>query len=176
MRIASVIRILSRTIAVAIFFLATGANMCWACRATPQAQLMSPDEQISGASNITIAKAVSEEAIPGGSTVYKFVVQRQLLGPDPAEFTLIGGQTPLLDTSYDSHADPAFWKRGGGRSFANTACLISPGFQVGKSYIVFLDSTLTKRSFEQLDAPGGMVNENDEWLLYIKKKLAEQGR
>jgi hypothetical protein len=165
-----------RTLVVALLLFAAGSRICWACRATPHAQLMSPDEQIAGASNIAIAKAVSESATADGRIEYKFIVQRRLLGADEREFTVNGGKAALHDTSYDSHADPGFWHRGGGRSSADTACLISPVFSVGKSYIVFLDSTPTRRSFERIDVRDGIVDENDKWLLYIRKKLDARGR
>lgn len=132
---------------------------------------MSPDEQILRAPNISIAKAVSETATADGRTEYKFIVQRRLIGPDEMDFTVSGVAAPLNDTSYDSHEDPRFWQRGGGRLFADTSCAIRPSFVVGNSYIAFLGSTLTKRSFEKIEATNGVVNLKDKWLRYIEEKL-----
>lgn len=132
---------------------------------------MSPDEQISGASNISIAKMVDEIPMADGRTKYKFLVQRRLIGSDDQEFTVWGVAAPLNDTSYDSHDDPSFWQRGGGRSFADTSCAIRPSFLVGNSYIVFFGSTPTKRSFEKIEAANGVVNLQHKWLIYIEEKL-----
>lgn len=161
-------------LAVAAFVFAIGANTCSACRSTPRAQLIGPDEQIASASRIVIARAESESPIADGNTVYKFVVQRTLLGPVEPVFTIMGAKTPFLDTSYHGHSDPAFWQFRGGRSSANTGCLMSPVFFVGKSYIIFLNSPVTKRSFEQIDTPDGQIDEKDEWLLYITNSLVSR--
>jgi hypothetical protein len=137
---------------------------------------MSPEEELAGALNIAVATVVAETQAGTGKSSYTFAVQRRLLGPEVTTFTIEGRPAPINTTSYERHASPAFWQSGGGRSFGDTSCAIVPSFMVGDSYIVFLDSPVTRRSFEKIEAFDGIVDPDDRWLRYIEEHLrARQG-
>ncbi|MFC4933032.1 hypothetical protein [Massilia sp. GCM10023247] len=76
------------------------------------------------------------------------------------------------DTSFDHHADPTFWKRGGGRVMNGGGCCLHPDFVVGGTYLVFLNSPWTWRSFEKIEVVNGAINEEDQWLAYVAAGLA----
>jgi hypothetical protein len=152
-----------------------GAKATWACRSLSKQQTMSPDEQIRRASGIAIATVVSAGPAAGGYT-YEFVVQRQLAGSAPPTFTVSGVDRASNETSYDRHADPRFWLPGGGRLSFDTACVFHPSFVVGNTYLAFFGETLTKRSFERIETPGGALDAEDKWLQYVEASVITQAR
>jgi hypothetical protein len=72
-----------------------------------------------------------------GLVVVAVQVLERLAAPERAGFTVIGrgGERYGKDTTFDSHADPAFWNHGGGRVMNDSDCVIRPGFVVGNSYL-----------------------------------------
>ncbi|WP_371764941.1 hypothetical protein [Massilia sp.] len=140
-----------------------------ACWAPPQQQLIGVDEQVALATDVTIAQVVS--AVPGEmSTVdYTFVVRERLAGPARPLFTLAGGQhrDGDVERDFDHHADPVFWRRGGGRSLNGSDCVIRPTFEVGATYLVFAAPPFTWRSFERIDAA------DDRWLAWVRAALRD---
>ncbi len=147
------------------------ATTCWACRAAPQEQLMSANEQIILASDISVARVVSATPTIDGKTEYEFIVQRRIKGANKLFFAVTGSSAPQKDTSFNNHENPEFWQRGGGRLSIDTECVIHPNFIVGDSYIAFIGLPITKRSFEKIETPNGMINLQDKWLLYVETKL-----
>jgi hypothetical protein len=51
-----------------------------------------------------------------------------------------------------------------------------PGFVVGNSYLVFLGSPPTWRSYEKIEMVDGRLNADDQWLVYVKQMLAGRGK
>jgi hypothetical protein len=149
-----------------------------ACRAPPREQVVTPEEQIALASDVSVARVV--RAIPspipslGGRPVveYEFDVQKRILGLDERRFIVIGatGETRPGPTSTD-HADEAFWQRGGGRLYNDADCVLRPDFIVGESYLVFRGKPATWRSFEHIETVRGRPNPDDKWLSYVEQKL-----
>lgn len=145
-----------------------------ACYRPPPQQLIGVDEQLMQARDVTVATVVSATSSGGSAVEYRFVVQQRLAGPQQGSFTLMGG-TPSgnhKDTSFDHHTAPVFWKHGGGRTINESDCIIAPSFVLGESYLVFQGSPATWRSFEKIETVDGKVDENDQWLAYVKARLA----
>ena len=173
------------------------AQNCWACYSAPVQQRMSVDEQITLASEVSVARVTSATPLEGELVEYRFVVRQRLAGQDGDTFTVtgrapasIGASTSVdavslsglpqagngSDTSLDGHADPVFWQYGGGRVMNDTDCLIHPDFVVGGTYLVFLNSPWTRRSFEKIALVNGPVNDGDKWLAYVKAGLETRSK
>jgi hypothetical protein len=167
------------------------AQDCRACYSPPAQQLMSVDEQIMRASDVSVAQVMSATPVEGNVVEYRFFVLQRLAGPDRAVFTVMGRGEPeenpaflrliqgqgageRKDSTFDNHTDPAFWKRGGGRVMNDPDCVVHPSFAVGASYLVFLGAPVTWRSFEEIAAGNGQVNERDKWLAHVKAGLGER--
>jgi hypothetical protein len=134
--------------------------------------LIGVDEQIRGATDISVAKVERASAAHGVAT-YEFVVKRRLAGLNQESFTLVGSDNVRLhkDTSFDHHQAAIFWKRGGGRLINGGDCLIHPTFVVGESYLVFRGQPLTWRSAEKIETVDGSFDQQDKWLQYVEAKL-----
>jgi hypothetical protein len=171
---------------------ALASQNSWACYSYPRQQLMNVDEQIMLASDVSVAQVISATPLEGKLVEYRFVVLRRLAGQVENTFTVTGRAeasrsnytgfySPMLtlpetasngdDTSFDNHANPTFWKRGGGRVMNGGDCLIYPNFVVGRAYLVFLNSPWTWRSFEKIELVDGAVNKEDKWLAYVTAGL-----
>src|SRR5471030_610153 len=92
---------------------------CWACRAPPREQLVSVDEQIMLASDISVATVVRATPTVDGKIEYKFLVQKRIIGPYRNFFTVTGHNSMNRpeDGSFNRHQSEDFWQRGGGRLF-----------------------------------------------------------
>lgn len=161
---------------LALFFSALLVQDAWACRVPPANQLMGVDEQIALASDVSLAQVVAATPLEGNVVEYRFVVLQRLAGPVQRTFTLRGraGSGERESTSFERHTAPAFWQRGGGRTMNGADCAIHPVFTVGDSYLVFLNSPWTWRSFERIEAVDGAVDEGDRWLAYVRAGLARR--
>lgn len=161
-----------------------------ACYSAPAHQLIGVDEQIRLAKDVALAQAVSATPLGGRDVEYRFRVLERLAGQERSVFTVVGqapesGELPYWmmgrsvapstqDSSFDHHAAPAFWARGGGRTMNGGDCSIRPSFVIGGFYLVFLGSAPTWRSFEKIDFAYGKPNENDKWLAYVKNGLGRR--
>lgn len=151
------------------------AQDCWACRKAPEEQLIGADEQIMRATDVSVARVVSATPVAGGQVEYRFVVLERLAGANENMFTVPGRDgTGAGNDTFDNHASPAFWERGGGRVMNGGDCMIHPRFLVGGTYLVFLGSPWTWRSFEQIAAVDGLVDEREKWLVYVRARLAQR--
>jgi hypothetical protein len=179
-----------------ILFSVLATQNSWACYSPPSQQLMSVDEQIARASDVSVAWVINAVPLQHELVEYHFVVLERLAGKGDDAFTVTGRArasrrddngvaTPTLhwpaaagidnETSVDNHTDPAFWKRGGGRVMNDTDCAIYPDFAVGSTYLVFLDTPWTRRSFEKIGGSKGITGNGDQWLAYVKAGLEKQG-
>lgn len=167
--------LLTRSLLLCALSIITGA--CWACRVPPPEQLISPDVQISLASDVALAKVVS--ATPrddnGRDVDYEFLVLKRLAGPDQQLFSISGhahGISP--NTTFSNHRDEAFWQRGGGRVMNDTDCVIHPDFIVGKTYLVFRSLPMTRRSFEEIETLDGRSSDDDKWFVYAQSAFSNK--
>ncbi|MEF9926821.1 MAG: hypothetical protein RR775_17720 [Massilia sp.] len=149
-----------------------------ACRLPPREQVVTPEELLALATDVTLAKVIRATPSPirnsGGrpSVEYEFEVQERLLGPEEQRFVLIGasGKTRPNPSSND-HSDKTFWERGGGRLYNDPDCVLRPNFAVGENYLVFRGQPATWRSFEHIETVRGKPDTDDKWLSYAKDKL-----
>lgn len=154
-----------------------------ACYAPPSHQVVTPDQLIAMATDVSVARVVratpSSAPAYGGrpSVEYEFEIQRRILGPELQRFILIGakGETRPGPISKD-HSDAAFWQRGGGRLYNDPDCVLRPGFIVGESYLVFRDRPASWRSFEHIETVRGQPNPDDKWLSFVEENLAGRQR
>ena len=65
---------------LALVFFVLATKTCWACHTPPQEQMMSADEQIILASDVSIARVVRATPRIDGKTEYEFIVQQRILG------------------------------------------------------------------------------------------------
>lgn len=162
----------------------------WACWKPPEQQLISVDEQIMAATDVSVAEVISATPVEGRDIEYRFRVRQRLAGADRGSFTVMGRSIGKhwsdfttasssaaggdQDTTFDHHTNPAFWKRGGGRVMNEGDCRIYPSFVVGATYLVFLGAPVTWRSFEKIEAVNGRITDDDKWLAYVKAGLARR--
>ena len=161
--------LLSRSLLSCALSIAT--STCWACRVPLPEQLITPDVQVALATDAVLARVVN--IIPkydkGGDVDYQFLVVQRLTGSDQELFS-ISGHAPgrSRETTFDKHQDEAFWRRGGGRVMNDVDCVIHPEFVLGKTYLVFRNLPMTRRSFEEIDTANGHSPDDDQWFAYIQ--------
>ncbi|WP_313169726.1 hypothetical protein [Massilia oculi] len=149
-----------------------------ACRVPPLEQMVTPEAQIAMAVDVSVAKVVRETptSIPGGggrlTVEYEFEVQERIQGLPVQRFIVVGaaGETRPRPSSTD-HSDEQFWRRGGGRLYNDSDCVLRPDFEMGEMYLVFRGKPATWRSFEHIETVRGRPNPNDKWLAYVKEQL-----
>jgi hypothetical protein len=156
--------------------LALDATAGQACRRPPPGQLIPADEQVRSATDVAVGQVIGATPMGSQEVEYRFIVLDQLAGPARKTFAIMGhaAERGGKDTTFGDHTDFAFWARGGGRVMNGADCVIRPDFVVGGSYLVFLDSPATWRSFEKIDMVNGIVNGEDKWLAYVKAQLGKR--
>jgi hypothetical protein len=161
---------------VLFLLLALDAASSQACRAPPPGQLIAADEQVRQAQDVAVGQVIGATPLGDEEVEYRFLVLDQLAGPARKTFTIMGraAERGGKDSTFGDHTDFAFWTRGGGRVMNGADCVIHPGFVVGASYLVFLDSPAAWRSFEKIDMVNGTVNGEDKWLAYVKDQLGKR--
>lgn len=161
-----------RTIVFAMLAVASAASQ--ACRVPPPKQLVPAEEQVRLATKVAVAQAIGVTPLSDYEAEYRFLVLEQLAGPAQKVVTVMGRAPGPYDKdgSFDHHRDFAFWARGGGRTMNGSDCVVHPSFVVGNSYLLFLDTPATWRSFEQIDMVDGRADPEDQWLAYARQRLA----
>lgn len=169
-----------RRICAVLMLNVIGIPFSHACRTPPLKQVVTPEQQIAIATDVSVARVIRATPAPlsagGGrpAIAYEFEVQERISGSADTQFTLIGasGETRPSPGSSD-HSDDAFWEQGGGRLYNDSDCVLRPNFTLGETYLVFRGSPPTWRSFEHIASVGGRPNPDDKWLMYVKAKLGE---
>jgi len=156
--------------------LALPAAASQACWAPPQGQLIAADELVRQATDVAVGQVISATPLNDYETEYRLIVLDQLAGPARKLITVTGGPAHNADKdgTFDDHKDFRFWARGGGRTMNGSDCVIHPGFAIGASYLVFQGAPSTWRNFERIGMVGGTVNQDDQWLAYVKARLAKR--
>jgi hypothetical protein len=147
-----------------------------ACRMAPAGQMISVEQLIGLATDVAVGQVISATPMDGHNVEYRFLVLEQLAGQPGKVLTVMGRPAAPGDqeTTFNDHADFAFWARGGGRVMNGADCILHPHFVIGNTYLVFLGMPLTRRSSEQINMANGTVNEDDRWLKYVKQQLAKR--
>lgn len=152
-----------------------------ACAAPPREQVVTPEEQIAMATDVSVARVVRATPLTarkGGGRQpmeYEFEVVQRIFGPNETRFVLHGAHgVSRTALPAGDHGDEAFWQRGGGRLLNDQDCVLRPDFDVGESYLVFRGKPATQRSFEHIETVRGRPNPDDKWLSYVVKKLGSR--
>lgn len=144
------------------------------CFIPPSHQLMGVNEQIMGASDISVARVAGATLLENGGVRYDFVVHKRLRGPYRARFSMAVRANPpagIRQLSED-HSDQEFWQPYGGRMSNGSDCELHPVFTVGETYLVFYGPPVTRRSFERIRTVGGQPSKDDRWLSYVEQRLS----
>jgi len=159
-----------------LLLLALPAAASQACWAPPQGQLIAASELVRQATDVTVGQVISATPLNDYETEYSLIVLEQLAGPARKVITVIGGpaQQDDKDGTFGDHKAFRFWARGGGRTMNGPDCAIHPSFVIGASYLVFEGAPITWRNFERIGMVGGAVNQGDQWLAYVKTRLAQR--
>lgn len=157
--------------------LALPAAASQACRAPPQGQLIAASDLVRQATDVAVAQVISATPLNDHETEYGLIVLEQLAGPARKRITVRGGPARQAgqDGTFDDHREFRFWARGGGRTMNGSDCVIHPSFTIGASYLVFEGAPSTRRNFERIGMVDGAVNQDDQWLAYVKARLAQRG-
>lgn len=164
-----------RSAGLALLMMTLGIGAAEACRRPPEQQLMSPDQQLAFARDVSVARVVSALPVGDDTVEYRFVVLKRLAGPALESFTLHGIASDARFASPPSeaadHDGLKFWARGGGRVMNDPACVIRPWFTLGEAYLVILDKPYTWRSFEHIATVDARFDAKDKWLTYVEGRL-----
>ena len=170
--------ILKRTVRSILVFcpLLLHAIAAQACRMPPPSQLIGVEEQMRLVTDVAVGQVIGATPMGGQEVEYRFLSLETLTGQPGKVFTVMGRAAApgSKETTFDNHADFAFWARGGGRVMNDADCGMHPSFVIGSSYLVFLGAPATRRSFEEIDLVNGIVNADDKWLSYVKQQLAKR--
>jgi hypothetical protein len=146
---------------------------CVACRVAPREQLISTDALVANSSNVVLAKVIKTTPDDNGEIRYFFTVVKRFSGDEQADMQIMGHATTFTapNQTFGDHFDDAFWHEGGGRVSSDTDCKIHPSFVLGRTYLIFLDQTYTKRSFELIRNTQGDAKTKDKWLQFVEQRL-----
>lgn len=142
----------------------------FACQVTPASQTVPKEELVARTKTIVLAKAVAAEALEGGRVKYTFKAERRIKGAAADEFTIEGAAyEPKYDGNhFKDHQEEHFWSTPRGRCVHDTDCRIHPSFEVGRSYLIFLEMPYHQKSFEQAEKVSGEAT--DKWLAWVMER------
>ena len=149
-----------------------------ACRTRQVGMDISPDDLVSSAREVYLARLAQATASEGGKVDYEFVMEKRLAGHDRSRFRITSDSAVADDVAASpDHRDERFWQSGGGRLGGNSNwCRITLRFDVGMTYLVFLDRPDTYRSAERINIfPGREPISDDKWYAYVVERLRTRG-
>lgn len=150
------------------------ASDALACRRTPDAFIVPPEELISRTQRIALATVIRAELQDERRVLYTFRTDEPLKGKVDAEFQMPGGISygNAINYDFDKHQQEAFWESPVGRLSHYPDCRIWPTFVVGATYLIFLDQPHHFKGFERIiqsDPKYGL----DAWYLFVKKRVSD---
>jgi hypothetical protein len=162
----------------ALLLATLGCAPAWACDVPGHDMVMSRDEHLALARDVSVARVVRATPLGDGQLNFEFEVLRRLTGPERQAFSVKGVEdVPRQPRDKDDpQARKLFPNLRFGRLRNNPDCSIQPSFLVGKTYLVFLDQQLTHLSFEEIPMVDGKPDPQDEWLLYVEARLRTSPR
>lgn len=147
------------------------------CRSPPEAPYTPYQELLRWSKNIVLARVEttdvrrSKEDPRNGVMTYRLRTEKILLGTPPSTFEFHYGWWSegyeLPDnqkTTFRNHTDPKFWVYGG-RSPTDSSCRVSPQFEKGALYLVFLDKPYHQSGFEKIES------KDDLWLKVVELSI-----
>ena len=161
-------------VGVLALMLGAGTGAAHACRTRQAGMDPSPEGLVASAREVYVARVVQATETARGQIDYEFAVVKHLAGPYRSRFSISSNSAAADDISASpDHSDAAFWQAGGGRLGGDSNwCYITLRFDVGISYLVFLDRLRTYRSTERINAsPGREPITDDKWYAYVVERL-----
>ena len=148
----------------------------WACSDPPREYFLYPIQLLRESSTVLLVKAVKKEIIPSPWTPrptfekVQFVVVEKLFGSDIKEpIELKGIISESGSSHFNNHDAPEFWAdpfSGSGGTIGD--CYAYGIYEIGKTYLVFLDVGNTK-AFEEINDL-----EADRWLALVRYLIDEE--
>ncbi|MCD2518497.1 hypothetical protein LQ564_19525 [Massilia sp. G4R7] len=163
-----------RRLVAALVIAAIGTGSAHACRTRKPGMDASPEMLVASAREVYVAKVVRAAESESGQVVYDFTVLQHLAGPYRGRFEITARSAVADDVAASpDHSDERFWQAGGGRlGGLSNWCYVTPRFDVGMTYLVFLDRPETYRSFERINViPGREPISHDKWYQYVAQQL-----
>lgn len=145
-----------------------------ACRSRQAGMDPSPEGLVASAREVYVARVVRATETEGGKVDYEFAVVKHLAGPFRTRFSISSNIAAADDVvASPDHGDKRFWEAGGGRLGGDSNwCYITLRFDVGISYLVFLDRLRTYRSTERINVSQGREPiTDDKWYQYVEERL-----
>jgi hypothetical protein len=167
-----------RRLAAALLIAALGTGAAHACRTRQAGMDDSPEELVASAREVYLARVVAATELEAGQVSYEFTVVERLAGPVRGRFAISSQSTVATDAeARHNHDDERFWRLGGGRLGGESNwCYITLRFDVGMTYLVFLDRLKTYRSAERIVVyPGQATNMQDKWYRFVQEGLRAKG-
>lgn len=100
----------------------------------------------------------------------QFETVEALRGKTPGTFSLNGGSHATVDYDlhgdFDRHREAVFWDKKMTRQWNDIDCRMYPEFQVGRTYLLFIDQPHW-RAYEEIRDP------DDLWLQAVRKVVAD---
>ena len=157
--------------------------------ADPPAEALAPvAELVARTATIVLATAEKAEELfhisnqgPNGKLVgrqeirYSFAARETLKGKSDGAFKLeVSAVDPVAAEQgtgdFDRHREPGWQEKGGRVGAVASDCEVSPRFDIGARYLIFVDKPWHVLGFERI------VADDDEWLGDVRRRIAEAGR
>jgi hypothetical protein len=153
----------------ALFLLLTIPFRGLACEMPPAEQRTPPEQLITRTKTIVLAEAIRAELV-GDEVRYTFRTITPLKGTPKDQFQING--RPDSDLDFNNHFDTLFWENPStGRTLNGPDCDIHPGFSVGHTYLIFLESPYHVKSFERITRTHGARDTKDKWLQFVENHI-----
>jgi hypothetical protein len=138
----------------------------FACIAPPEQSVQSHADLISRTSRIALVELLS---VSGGLSYYRayeFRVVESLDG-EFGDVLNIDLPTPIAvdHRDFDGHREPEFWRDGAGRARVAPDCAVSASFEIGSTYLLFLDAPYHVKGFERIE------DADDAWLAWVRQQV-----
>lgn len=165
-----------KTTAAGLLLLAASAPIS-ACYVPPPHQMIQPQHLLEQSRNVFLGLVVKAELQKDGVVRYDLRVEKPFAGVQFWETVVIMGDPPPAgrgDDTYSNHYDDNFWSPESGRSYSDISCRIKPNFSVGGTYLVFLDTPYTRKSFERIVKTHGSEGVKDSWLTFVENHFKKR--
>jgi hypothetical protein len=136
-----------------------------ACFTPPEYLTESLSNLVGRTQNIVLAKALKYS-----DGKYSFVAVRTLKGTQLGQLSIDSKESPekANATTFEGHQEKKFWEPNSfGRETNDADCKIYPAFEIGQTYLMFLNKPYHSKSFERIDTG------SDKWLLAVEREIAK---
>jgi len=163
--------------------LGLGGSPALACFAPPASLTVHHTDLVAETKVIVLARVIGATDKPTYNTLgdmqanrdpnralAKFEAIEVLRGKTPPEFSLSGGSLADVDydpyNDFDGHKSALFWDKKITRQWNQPDCQMHPDFQVGRTYLLFVDHPHW-RAYEEIRGP------DDLWLQAVRRSIED---